>query len=466
MPAQKKFPITLKNKYGKVSVYKTVNGSYTAHKIVWKDGRVRRKESIADESAAVLRAKQILDDLTEHGSMSYRLGPSEWSYYQACLTKLDGVPLMDAVDYYLTAHKTRENKAVEDVVAEFLDAKRSVGCGGLYLSTLQTDLNLVVNAFRGRPIVNITGEELDALLNTVQGLRTRKNKRTSIVSCWEWAVGKQYLPDCGTTAARRTNNPAAPTKDPGFLLPEQLKEAFDKAARHLHGGWLVPYLAIGAFAGVRAAELNRMTWENNIDLEQKVIILGSDTTKTKRRRVVPMEPELFAVLSLYKSVGKVVTAHSPDMVLKSVRGQGWPHNALRHSAVSYLMARHQNAAKVAEMCGHSESVLQSCYKAAVTPAAAEAWFGLTTDAVFITTAAHGQTIAYQEPQESDPESAGGGGEQGEDGRPNGGDQSIPACDRSADEPVGVCVQGAPARGRVTGGIRAGAGESPTGGSSC
>jgi integrase len=119
-----------------------------------------------------------------------------------------------------------------------------------------------------------------------------------------------------------------------------------------------------------------MTWEDNINLETGVIILGSNITKTKRRRVIHMEPVLRSWLEAHRGAGKILPATRPHRLLSEVKADTWPHNALRHSAVSYLMALHRNAAMVAEQCGHTEAQLQASYKAAVTPDQALLWFNI------------------------------------------------------------------------------------------
>ena len=53
----------------------------------------------------------------------------------------------------------------------------------------------------------------------------------------------------------------------------------------------------------------------------------------------------------------------------------WPHNALRHSFASYLLADNQDAAKVALQLGHTESrTLFAHYRELVTPEAAKAFW--------------------------------------------------------------------------------------------
>jgi hypothetical protein len=52
----------------------------------------------------------------------------------------------------------------------------------------------------------------------------------------------------------------------------------------------------------------------------------------------------------------------------------WPHNATRHSFVSYHLAQFQNAGKTALDAGHTEQMLFAHYREIVQPAAAaEFW---------------------------------------------------------------------------------------------
>jgi Zn-dependent membrane protease YugP len=56
--------------------------------------------------------------------------------------------------------------------------------------------------------------------------------------------------------------------------------------------------------------------------------------------------------------------------------KNWPHNALRHSYVSYRLALIANAAQVAEECGHSVQIMKQNYRELVTRAEAVKWFAV------------------------------------------------------------------------------------------
>lgn len=379
MPRPRKFPHTVSNRYGKVTVYLTRNGAYSSYKVVWQEGRNRRRESRPTEQTAIDRANEILADLEAGASSRPDTTAAQWAYYQRCEKLLpEGVPLIKAVEWFVE-HGMKVKPAldmqVKAVVDGFVASRKAAGRSARYLQALKYDLAKVSKALN-KPISTVTVAELDLILRDVDNPRTRKNLRSSIVSCWRWARSKGWLPHDKSTAADLTDSPETPSKDPEIITPDSLEKALRKAESDPASRGILPYLVLAAFAGIRSAEIGRMTWEDNINLETGVIILGSNITKTKRRRVILMEPVLKGWLESYRGSGKVLPVTRPHRALAAVKPAPWPHNALRHSAVSYLMALHRNAAMVAEQCGHTEAQLQSNYKAAVSPDQSLRWFNI------------------------------------------------------------------------------------------
>jgi integrase len=71
-----------------------------------------------------------------------------------------------------------------------------------------------------------------------------------------------------------------------IFTPEQIDSLLKKADAALR-----PYLAIGAFAGLRTAELHRLDW-SEIDLDRGFITVAASKAKTRRRRLVPISDNL------------------------------------------------------------------------------------------------------------------------------------------------------------------------------
>ena len=84
----------------------------------------------------------------------------------------------------------------------------------------------------------------------------------------------------------------------GILTPEELKGLLSVASEET-----LPYWAIGAFAGLRASEIERLDWS---DVNHRHIRVRAKHAKTAARRIVDMQPNLRKWLLPYGSkTGKV-----------------------------------------------------------------------------------------------------------------------------------------------------------------
>jgi integrase len=141
---------------------------------------------------------------------------------------------------------------------------------------------------------------------------------------------------------------------------------------------LVPYLAIGLFAGLRAAEIEKLDW-SRINRWNRTIEVTAENSKTGRNRLVEISDNLFAWLQpCEKFEGRVAPMNfyrRKDQLLELAEITKWPDNGLRHSFGTYHYAFHQNAPKTAAELGHeSTKMLFKHYRKPVTKAeAAEFW---------------------------------------------------------------------------------------------
>ena len=147
----------------------------------------------------------------------------------------------------------------------------------------------------------------------------------------------------------------------------------------------VPLLAIGAFAGVRVAEILRLDW-GNVDLAGGFITVAADKAKTARRRLVPLSDNLRQWLAPYaQPEGKLWNLSDCMFSERSAATAAkarvdWKANGLRHSFISYRVAQVQNVAQVALEAGNSAQVIFSNYRELVRPADAVKWFAIAPEA--------------------------------------------------------------------------------------
>ena len=145
----------------------------------------------------------------------------------------------------------------------------------------------------------------------------------------------------------------------------------------------LPALALGAFAGLRTSEILRLEWDE-IDLKSGLIEVTAGKTKSARRRLIKIEPNLARWLasSARSTTGQVWPKqwrayHNEVSTLCRRLGLEWQENGLRHSFASYHLAHFRNAAGLALEMGHvSPHVLFAHYRELVTPASAARYWGI------------------------------------------------------------------------------------------
>jgi len=161
------------------------------------------------------------------------------------------------------------------------------------------------------------------------------------------------------------------TKTPvSIFTPEQIAGLLKKADVTLR-----PYLALGAFAGLRTAELQRLDW-SEIDLNRGYITVAASKAKTRQRRLIPISDNLKLWLTPSRKVSGPVCLHANCQHAARVKCEGftWAKNKLRHSYISYRLAILHDTARVALEAGNSPEVIFGHYRELVTPEAAKAWF--------------------------------------------------------------------------------------------
>jgi len=157
-----------------------------------------------------------------------------------------------------------------------------------------------------------------------------------------------------------------------IFTPEQIAALLKKADNVLR-----PYLAIGAFAGLRTAELQRLDW-SEIDLDRGFITVAASKAKTRQRRLVPMSDNLKLWLAPLRQASGPVCHHERAQrpLADLCEGFTWAKNGLRHSYISYRLAILHDTARVALEAGNSPEIIFGHYRELVTPEAAERWFAV------------------------------------------------------------------------------------------
>jgi integrase len=295
-----------------------------------------------------------------------------------CLGKLApyNATLEEAVDYYVK-HVLRYRNAptVAEIGVQMLNDAKSAGRRERTIRDLQTRMRQFSAAFGNRRLGTITLPELQAWLNNpVWSPRTRINYAVKVSQLYNFAIKHNWA---DANLAEKVSRPTPEDKEPGILTVKQVSAMLEHAPE-FH---LLPYVALGLFAGLRSAEIQRLDW-SAVKLSERSIIIGAEVAKKHSRRVVEINNTLAAWLAPYvKERGPVVSLDHLRERFEALRKKAsiteWPDNALRHSFGSYHLAAHGDAVKTAAQMGHRDTgVLHNHYKALVTKTDAERFWAL------------------------------------------------------------------------------------------
>ena len=412
-----KFPITVKRGHTVVKIYRTPSRGCEAFTVSYYLGEKRQRVTFSDLDLAKTEAETVANKLskgevdvltlTSQDRLSYTraieaLKPTGVPLEMAAMqfaeahNLLDGGSLVEAVRFYRKQNPDRlPQKNVPEVVAEFVEAKEVDKMSAVYVKDLKGRLGRFAANFPGR-ISLVTKAEIEDFLRGLKGRddagketivlsgKSRNNYRRAIGTLFNFAVVRGYLPkgmvEVEDVALAREEN-----GEIEIFRPEELANLLETA-----DAALIPFLAIGAFAGLRHAELQRLDW-SEVRLDDSFIEVKASKAKTASRRLVPIQDNLKQWLMPLRKAGGAICdyanmskqlmwlAEAVDQKLKqqdATAGFVWKHNALRHSFISYRVAQVQNVAQVALEAGNSTRVVFANYRELVRPVDAVKWFGI------------------------------------------------------------------------------------------
>jgi integrase len=318
-----------------------------------------------------LRAKEALAPISIPLDMAAR------EYADAIRRLGDRANIMEAVNGWLKQHDIAlPIVPVSQAVTEMLEQARADKKSPARLHQLRTYLDRFSAAMNVN-IGDITSAHVQAYLAAMSASnRTKKNCRDVLAAFIKWCSARGYLTrtaplDILEHVQKYGGNGEG---EVAIFSPEELDRLIAQASTRL-----LPYVAIGAFAGLRGAEIQRLDW-SEIDLDEGFIEVAGAKAKTRMRRLVPIKPNLAAWLRpLAKRSGPVCPFKNVvNQLMKLAHGAdvAWQKNGLRHSCISYRIAECADVPRVADESGNSPTVIRTNYLKRVKPAMAEAWFAI------------------------------------------------------------------------------------------
>jgi len=343
-------------------------------------GRSRQHFKNKTEAQTFFDQKQI-EQRNGIGGMALNL--RQCVEYMECSDKLApfNATLRDAVDFYLPhLQATNRSCTARQLADEIVAAKTADGASKRYLGDLRNRLKRFADDFDGKPVAKITTAEVDQFLRSLVDSETgkpvapttRNNFRRLLNVAFNYACDRGY---CASNPAVKTAKAKVIETSVGILTVEETIRLLNNAPENL-----IPFVAIGAFAGLRRSELERLDWKE-VDLESRLIKVTASKAKSARRRFVKIKPNLLEWLQpRCQKQGSVAPAGYRELLDKARKAAGiqtWPNNALRHSFASYYLAHFMDAAAVAHEMGHTnQNLVFQHYREVVKPADAKDFWNI------------------------------------------------------------------------------------------
>ena len=407
--------MTIKRGSTAVKIYRSEVGAYETFTLAYYDGSKRKRQNLSDFAEAKREAESIatklcrgeLDVLTLSSEdralyvracealrpMSVSLDLAALEYTEA-RKRLGTVPLLEAVDYYVRhSPRTLPRKNVHEVHVEMLQAKEGDGCSAAYLKDLRFRVGKFCDAFHCS-LADVRVVDINEYLRSLDcSGRSRNNSRMSINTLFKFAEASGYLPkghlDFDQVAKAKEGESEIEIftlREMDALLTSALNSRQDVRPgvnqRYTARNDLLVYLSLGAFAGLRTAEIQRQRWED-INLDRGFIRVTAAKGHTAQKRLVPIQDNLRRWLLLcWRPEGlcceyRNLTAAMYRIAEKA--GVEWKHNALRHSYISNRVAQTQSIPQAALEAGNSVAMVNRHYRELVTPDEAKAWFSIQPD---------------------------------------------------------------------------------------
>jgi len=376
-----------------VKLYNYVDRGRKMHQLAYYEAGKRKLRNFSVKSEAENVAWQILGQLTNGTEAAHAFRTPELESLAAArqvlasgyalhvaveehaqaVGRLGKTTLREAVEFFL-----RHNRAdvprlrLAEIAEQFAKSREQSGLSAHYSSQCRKIMGDLAKAFPGQTLPDLKTAELDAWLGGLSlAAKTKNGMRIIVVACGNWAEGRGYLvkdsnPFAAMMRYKETKAPVA------IFTPDHIAFLLKKADATLR-----PFLAIGAFAGLRTAELQRLDW-SEVDLERGFLTVDANKAKTRQRRLVPISDNLKLWLTPYKQASGPVCLHKRPQLAAAPLCDGfvWQENGLRHSFISYRLAMLHDTARVALEAGNSPEVIFGHYRELVTPEAAKTWFAV------------------------------------------------------------------------------------------
>lgn len=325
------------------------------------------------ESIAKAYVDRLAKQLGEYHLQSLGLTDQQKVEAVRCFEILNeyGGGLLDAVKHYVEyLQQANRSMPVAKLVDEFMAVKKQDGISARYVCDLRSKLGQFTKLFGKKLVCELTTAEIE---NWIRGLKignvSRQSYKRSVSVMLEYARRRGLLrvnPVCDIKFARKLEGEVT------ILQPTELTKLLECCAPDL-----IPYVVICAFAGLRPSEAAALDWQD-IHFETLQIEVKARHSKTRRYRLVPMQPNLVAWLKLHQRESGAI-GYSRRKFREAYKAAGidhWKMDVLRHSYGTYRLPIIKSTDALALEMGNSADIIFRHYRRPMTEEAATLYFNI------------------------------------------------------------------------------------------
>ena len=262
-----------------------------------------------------------------------------------------------------------DSKTIGQCVTLLVASKKAKNCRQRYIDSLEYYLNQFIKGRENLPIASFTSTDVESWMSKYPSAYSRRTWLSRLSPLFSFCVRKGFIISNPCDRVERVTVDLLP---PVILTPAQADLMLKIVPTICR-----PYLILAMFAGIRPEEITRMDWAA-INLDTKTAKVDG---KTRRRRIVPLEPRAVALLAACPLRSGPVAPSS--MTLRRFRHKAraalglarFPQDLFRHTFASYALALHKDAGKVSTTMGNSSGVMLSHYHEPVNNADCAAFWG-------------------------------------------------------------------------------------------
>lgn len=367
---------------------------------------------IEDEQRIRAKQKKLVKRSEKRGDSVVtlsRLSPAERAAVAQAIATIRAAggrveALADAAQSFASIQLTGAKKKVWRIVGEHLALLEKTARPAT-VRDRRHNLKSFVTRYGRELASTITPSQIDAWTMELPNQPTQASRWRAVRALFKFAVKRGYMDEPPT---KRATAIASQIPDEiSVLSPAEVQEVMRRALRMEPR--LVPYLAIGIFAGLRPEnELGRLDW-GKINLQSRKITVAGKNAKTKKKRAVPISDNLAAWLETVPEAERTGPIYYYRRALRRVLGQEqearakrraiiearaeqrtgkrkyfgpmpaakpkievlrWGQDIMRHSYGSYRQSIIQNINQLCEEMGNTPKIARSHY--VDTPDAEEA----------------------------------------------------------------------------------------------